>query len=286
MFEYAARAKLSQDPTADVELTTEENEADEGLFHFPHFLLSLARTIDKLIAALQVPLCSGSVWLSHELNSMRADTNIAHQPDAAPDTLVDQLFAVYSAQVHNVVKKQLTEKANKIKDELSSTSSAVRVTSSRQRWHNRWTRVTTRSPSSRLWRLGRLAADLHRLPRLARRRRQPIVDSHWDRVQRAGARWYINSTPSRGGGDPMPTTLIHSQPCGREPTRQRDAGLFESALGHVRRFEKRRRRSGAGHQRRREQCGPAAPSHRGRQIDPHTTRSPPVSLCVPPAPPP
>ncbi|ELR11284.1 uncharacterized protein ACA1_189390 [Acanthamoeba castellanii str. Neff] len=80
MFEYAARAKLSQDPTADVELTTEENEADEGLFHFPHFLLSLARTIDKLIAALQV---------------------------------------------HNVVKKQLTEKANKIKDELSSTSSAA-----------------------------------------------------------------------------------------------------------------------------------------------------------------
>jgi hypothetical protein len=59
MFEYAARAKLSQDPTADVELATEENEADEGLFHFPHFLLSLARTIDKLIAALKVPLLRG-----------------------------------------------------------------------------------------------------------------------------------------------------------------------------------------------------------------------------------
>jgi len=239
MFEYAARAKLSQDPTADVELATEENEADEGLFHFPHFLLSLARTIDKLIAALKVPLLL-------ELNSVHANTNIARQPDAAPDTLVDQLFAVYSAQVHNVVKKQLTEKANKIKDELSSTSSAVRVTSSLLRWHNRWTRVTNRSPSSRLWRLGRLAADLHRLPRLARRRRQPIVDSHRDRVQRAGVRWYINSFTWLWWSHA--TTPIHAQPCGRAPSRQRDTGLFESARGQIRRFENRRRRFGADNQ--------------------------------------
>jgi hypothetical protein len=56
MFAYAARARHSQDPAADVELTSraDGSEADEGLFHFPHFLLTQARTIDKLIAALKV----------------------------------------------------------------------------------------------------------------------------------------------------------------------------------------------------------------------------------------
>jgi hypothetical protein len=49
----------------------------------------------------------------------------AHQPDATSDALLDKLFVAFSAQVQNIVKKQLTEKANKAKDELSSMTSAV-----------------------------------------------------------------------------------------------------------------------------------------------------------------
>jgi len=74
-FAYGELTKANLSPTClEVNLASSEQEVDDGLLRFPHFLLSLSRGIDKLIEALKV--AATSPLLSFEGPYQESDSSL------------------------------------------------------------------------------------------------------------------------------------------------------------------------------------------------------------------
>jgi len=97
MVDFFCTKRHSLGLDAEVNLASSEQEVDDGLLRFPHFLLSLSRGIDKLIEALK----------------------------PVSESTTDQLFLVYSAQLNSILKKHAAKEKEKATGELASAKTAT-----------------------------------------------------------------------------------------------------------------------------------------------------------------